>query len=546
MRYQKNTVINFGNSVDTANNQVQRGLAQTQAIGRQVQAAGVGLLQKVVKKKGQADGLKAGQSDNPSLITGPGSMTTYGEQYNQFAVASYGATIALDAREAITGFEAEAGTSQEFGQSVGAWVKGTLEGLQDPALQQLVRSKASQYSSPVYNAMVKAEQKRALEKQAIILRRGLELLSTDSVHLWGNVETAEDEDLADTAQHQFFSVLNAGVNSTDPLTRIDPKVADQLVIDYNADKAAALLTGSAFTNAIESGKGWDYVQEVRNLNPSKHALTTEQHATLVKNMDIQLKNYLTYLDRESDAEDAIHIKNQSGNFIEYVLGNDLSDENIDKALDSGGITYNQYSSLKKILAEGEADNDDLAVAEIYIDLFTKGPEGIQDRAFKLAEEGRINASTLNQLLSALDSGPGDDFDKRVGFSRAIGIVNEYFTPKNMYGAYGSADESKESATIKMDFIMRVIDNPTIAPIKIAYAMMEEDNLKIKFTKPVFYDSNLVTAKANQDKSWEARGLDPSSTNNKQKYNSEWDDIVAYDNEVKRVEALEAARAKNGK
>jgi hypothetical protein len=263
-------------------------------------------------------------------------------------------------------------------------------------------------------------------------------------------------------------------------------------------------------------------------------------------MDIQLKNYLTYLDRESDAEDAIHIKNQSGNFIEYLLDNDFSDENIDKALDSGGITYNQYSSLKKILAEGEADNDDLAVAEIYIDLFTKGPEGIQDRAFKLAEEGRINASTLNQLLSALDSGPGDDFDKRVGFSRAIGIVNEYFTPKNMYGAYGSADESKESATIKMDFIMRVIDNPTIAPIKIAYAMMEEDNLKIKFTKPVFYDSNLVTAKANQDKSWEARGLDPSSTNNKQKYNSEWDDIVAYDNEVKRVEALEAARAKNGK
>jgi hypothetical protein len=466
-------------------------------------------------------------------------------------VASYAATIALDAKETIVALNAEYGTSQEFGQSVAAYQKGVLEGLQDPALQQLAISKISQYSGPVYNAMVKGEQKQALEKQAIILRRGLELLSTDAVHLWGNVETAEDEGLAATAQHQFFSVVNAGVNSPDPRTRIDPKVADKLVTDFNADKAAALMTGSAFTKAIESGKGWDYVQEVRNLNPSKHALTTEQHATLVKNMDIQLKNYLTHLDRESDAADALHTKQQTGNFIEYVLGNDLSDESLDKALDGGGITYSHYSSLKKILDEGEADNDDLAVSEIYTDLFTNGPEGIQDRAFKLAEDGRINSSTLNQLLSALDSGKYNDFTQRVGFADAKDILANHFSPTRSYlGGFGSSDEGKKAARIKLDFIKRLIANPKMPAYQIVEAMILEDgSAGIDMAVPGRWAGTLAASEEALEKFWADKRLNPKHPDNQAAYNTEHDELVAYAKALEKKEKATAARdkrLKNGK
>ncbi|MEO2182474.1 MAG: hypothetical protein ABGY43_09235 [bacterium] len=194
MRYQKNTVINFGNSVDTANNQVQRGLAQTQAIGRQVQAAGVGLLQKVVKKKGQADGLKAGQSGDGSLITGFGAFTTYGESHNAAFKIGFKSSSEVDIITRSAELAAEYKNDPAgLANAMQGWADGALDELPDELGAVWKGTFQNYYNANLRTAIAGKEQEQlAALQQQLASDYEVRIDALNDASYQGNLDLAAD------------------------------------------------------------------------------------------------------------------------------------------------------------------------------------------------------------------------------------------------------------------------------------------------------------------------------------------------------------------
>jgi len=539
-RYQQKTIINFGNSVDVARWQQQRQWQQAGQISSKIGGVAQKFLESETKRKASIAGMMAGQKHEGGLQTGLSSYTTYGQQYNESYVAAYGADIALEANQKINEFAVDANTPDEFMQMVGGYRKGLMSGVSDPVLQGLADSKINQYAAAPYKAMLKAQQEREIAKAEVSNKGGLNLLSTDAVSAWGNAETEDELKAADIAQNEFFSVINAMVNSDDPKIRISPETADEMTSTYNAQRAEALITGSSFTREIENGRGFEYIEGFRNINPIEYSLTTEQHSKLVTKMDKQLKAHLKYLDRlDDEADDALELE-QSRNNIKFLLNPDsLTDDALSTALANGDITEKSYNSLVKLMDEGEDESNKIALAEIYVDLSTKGPDGVMERAVQMAANGEINATDFKAVYSAVQSGMGSTPTQRKEYNKAESLLKLHFVKTGPTGnILGKSGEKLAQRNIEL--YNRVKDGED--PMDVAIEMISVKAVETGMTTPEYWRGNLADSEAALSGSYKAAGKDPSGSD-KEEYNSDHDHLVEY---AKYLEAQQAVEAYDGK
>jgi len=455
-RYQQKTILNFGNSVDVASYREQRQWQQVGQISNKIGGVAQRFLESETKKKASIAGMMAGQKHEGGLQTGLSSYTTYGQQYNESYVAAYGADIALEANQTINEIAIDAKTPAEFLERVGGFRKGLMAGVSDPVLQGLANSKINQYIAAPYKAMLKAQQEREIEKAEVAHKRGMELLSTDAVSAWRGAVTEDELKAADIAENEFFAVLKARVNSDDPMLRISVETADEMTSVYNAQKAEALITGSSFTREIENGRGFDYIEGFRNINPTEYALTTEQHGKLIGKMVKQLSNYHKHLDEEEEkADDALELQ-QSQNHIRFLLSPDpLTEDALGSALDSGEITTKSYTSLVKLMDEGEAESNEQAVSELWRDLPLTDPEVIKGRVNEMVKDGDINHTDLTQIMTALESGKFNDPTKRMAYSTAESILSQVFGESDKFG-FLSKDSKYKVAEKRFELYGRVL------------------------------------------------------------------------------------------
>jgi len=456
-RYQQKTILNFGNSVDVATNQVQRQWQQVGQISDKIGGVAQRFLESETKRKASIAGMVDGQKHEGGLQTGLSSYTTYGQQYNESYVAAYGADIALEANQKINEFAVDANTPGEFIQMVGGYRKGLMAGVSDPVLQGLADSKINQYVAAPYKAMLKAQQERELEKAETSHKKGMLRMSTDGVSAWRGAETEDELKAAAVAENEFFAVLNARVNSDDPMLQISVETADEMTNTYNAQKAEALITGSSFTREIENGRGYEYIQEFRNkINPTDYGLTTEEHSKLITKMDKQLTAHLKYMDRLDDEADDAHELEQSQNNIKFLLNPDsLTDDALNTALENGDITEKSYNSLVKLMDEGEAESNEQAVSELWRDLALTGPEGIEERVNEMVKDGDINHTDLTQIMTALESGKFNDPTKRMAYSTAESILSQTFGESDKFG-FLSKDSKYKVADKRLELYGRVL------------------------------------------------------------------------------------------
>ncbi len=455
-RYQQKTILNFGNSVDVASNQVQRQWQQVGQISDKIGGVALKFLESETKKKASIAGMTAGQKHEGGLQTGLSSYTTYGQQYNESYVAAYGADIALEANQKINEFAVDANTPDEFLQMVGGYRKGLMAGVSDPVLQGLADSKINQYVAAPYKAMLKAQQAREIEKAESSHKEGMLLMSTDAVFAWGNAETEDELKGAAVAENEFFAVLNARRNSDDPMLRISVETADEMANTYNAQKAEALITGSSFTREIENGRGFEYINGFRTINPTDYALTTEQHGKLIVKMDKQLTAHLKYLDRlDDESDDALELQ-QSQNHIRFLLSPDpLTEDILGDALDSGEITEKSYTTLVKLMDEGEDESNKQAMSELWRDLPLTDPEVIKGRVNEMVKDGDINHTDLTQIMTALESGKFNDPTKRMAYSTAESILSQVFGESDKFG-FLSKDSKYKVAEKRFELYSRVL------------------------------------------------------------------------------------------
>lgn len=456
-RYQQKTILNFGNSVDVASNQVQRQWQQVGQISDKIGGVAQKFLESETKKKASIAGMVDGQKHEGGLQTGLSSYTTYGQQYNESYVAAYGADIALEANQTINEIAVDANTPEEFLERVGGYRKGLMAGVSDPVLQGLADSKINQYVDAPYKAMLKAQQKREIEKAESSHKEGMLRMSTDAVFAWGNAETEDELKGAAVAENEFFAVLNARRNSDDPMLRISVETADEMVSTYYAQRTEALITGSSFTREIENGRGFQYIEGFRNkINPTDYGLTTEQHGKLIGKMEKQLSNYHNHLDDEADKADEALKLQQSQNNIKFLLNPDsLTDDALSTALANGDITEKSYNSLVKLMDEGEAESNEQAVSELWLDLALTGPEGIEERVNEMVKDGDINHTDLTQIMTALESGKFNDPTKRMAYSTAESILSQTFGESDKFG-FLSKDSKYKVADKRLELYGRVL------------------------------------------------------------------------------------------
>ena len=539
-RYQQKTILNFGNSVDVASNQVQRQWQQVGQISDKIGGVAQKFLESETKKKASIAGMVDGQKHEGGLQTGLSSYTTYGQQYNESYVAAYGADIALEANQTINEIAVDANTPEEFLERVGGYRKGLMAGVSDPVLQGLADSKINQYVDAPYKAMLKAQQKREIEKAESSHKEGMLRMSTDAVFAWGNAETEDELKGAAVAENEFFAVLNARRNSDDPMLRISVETADEIVSTYYAQKAGALITGSSFTREIENGRGFEYIDGFRSINPTEYSLTTEQHGKLIIKMDKQLTAHLKYMDRlDDEADDALELQ-QSQNHIKFLLNPDsLTDDALTTALESGEITEKIYTSLVKLMDEGEAESNEQELAELVRDIALHGHEGIASRINEMVKNGDINHTDLTQLLTTLESGKFNDPTQRPAYSKSESLISQTF---GVTGPMGNlmGGSGKTVALKRIELFQRVQAGEN--PMDVAIEMASAQPIQTGMNTPGYWRGNLPDSEAALKGSYEATGKDPSGAD-MEAYNKDHDELVAYDRYQATQQTIEAHSGK---
>ena len=539
-RYQQKTILNFGNSVDVASNQVQRQWQQVGQISDKIGGVAQKFLESETKKKASIAGMVDGQKHEGGLQTGLSSYTTYGQQYNESYVAAYGADIALEANQTINEIAVDANTPEEFLERVGGYRKGLMAGVSDPVLQGLAESKINQYVDAPYKAMLKAQQKREIEKAESSHKEGMLRMSTDAVFAWGNAETEDELKGAAVAENEFFAVLNARRNSDDPMLRISVETADEIVSTYYAQRTEALITGSSFTREIENGRGFEYIDGFRSINPTEYSLTTEQHGKLIIKMDKQLTAHLKYMDRlDDEADDAIELQ-QSQNHIKFLLNPDsLTDDALTTALEGGDITEKSYNSLVKLMDEGEAESNEQELAELVRDIALHGHEGIASRINEMVKNGDINHTDLTQLLTTLESGKFNDPTQRPAYSKSESLISQTF---GVTGPMGNlmGGSGKTVALKRIELFQRVQAGEN--PMDVAIEMASAQPIQTGMNTPGYWRGNLPDSEAALKGSYEATGKDPSGAD-MEAYNKDHDELVAYDRYQATQQTIEAHSGK---
>ena len=132
-RYQQKTILNFGNSVDVASNQVQRQWQQVGQISSKIGDMAFKHLEKEVTKEATIAGMMAGQSGKPSLKKG---FTTYDNVYDKAAIAAYKNSSEVDIIKESARLRDEYKNDPEgMANAFKAWDKGMRDTL-DPELYQ--------------------------------------------------------------------------------------------------------------------------------------------------------------------------------------------------------------------------------------------------------------------------------------------------------------------------------------------------------------------------------------------------------------------------
>jgi len=550
-RYQKKTVLNFKQAPDYQSRahaqvynswqQVGQAANQVGQVANQVSKVAFKFLENEVAADAKVAGMLAGQKKEGGLQTGWSKNTTYGQNYNTAFVASYGAEIALEANEKITEYSMLGEGSDAFRQRTEGYRKTLVNAVQDPALQGLINSKVDQYFGPAYKTMVKAEYQAKLDDAIYLNKKGLRQTSDDAVHAFdvaGNELNGQES--AEIAQTQFLALINAGVHSPDPLTRISEEVADELTKDYFYRKALAVRGGQNFEAALIDGDGYEWIQTISEWRPKDDDLTEEQHTKLVGQLHKKLNIFHKQQDREKDArEDAVKELHE-GNFIDNVLNRDnLSLDKIDELLRIGELSIKGHAALEKVVSDNEDDEDDLSVSALLIDLMADGPEGIRERVVALGQSGAINSTRVTQLLTALDSGKFQDPTSRRAYSDAQSLLKDYFT---MAGPLGSilGGTGKTHARNVQKLFKRVEKGED--PMEVAFDIIKKaDDKAEKQRIPDMWAGDLKSSTTALVAWMLARypGVTPEKIATDGSYHTEWkkkyEELLNYDQELKRKE-----------
>jgi hypothetical protein len=173
-------------------------------------------------------------------------------------------------------------------------------------------------------------------------------------------------------------------------------------------------------------------------------------------MEKQLSNYHNHLDDEADKADEALKLQQSQNNIKFLLNPDsLTDDALSTALANGDITEKSYNSLVKLMDEGEAESNEQAVSELWLDLALTGPEGIEERVNEMVKDGDINHTDLTQIMTALESGKFNDPTKRMAYSTAESILSQTFGESDKFG-FLSKDSKYKVADKRLELYGRVL------------------------------------------------------------------------------------------
>jgi hypothetical protein len=543
-RYQKKTVLNFKQAPDyqsRAHAQVQQSWQQVGQVANQVSKVAFKFLENEVAADAKVAGMLAGQKKEGGLQTGWSKHTTYGQNYNTGFVAAYGAEIALEANEKITEYSMQAQNSQEFKSLAEGYRKGLLGGVSDPLLQGLANSKIDQYFGPAYKAMIKKEYQVELDKALYLQKAGLEQLASDATHLFdvaGN--EADGLNAAYNAENQFLSVLNAAVNSPDRNSRISVEVADEISKDYFSQTAMAVQGGANFEAAMNDGVGHEWIDIVRNRNPKDLRLTQEQHDKLITRMEKKLKNHLDYQEDLADADEDATKAYQEQNHIDFLLGKELTHDALDAALEAHDITDTDYKSLSKMLEEGESDSNKIALAELYVDLSTKGPNGIMESAVQMVSNGEINATDFKAVFNAVQSGMGSAPTQRKEFSQAQSLLKMHFAKTGMMGNL-LGNSGQEMAQHNIELYNRVKEGEN--PYEVAKEMVEADVARSALlSRSVYWRGSLEESVAALRESFISSGKYPDGSD-RTEFNSLYEELEQYSKQVATQQAIEAHSGK---
>jgi hypothetical protein len=543
-RYQKKTVLNFKQAPDyqsRAHAQVQQSWQQVGQVANQVSKVAFKFLENEVAADAKVAGMLAGQKKEGGLQTGWSKNTTYGQSYNTAFVAAYGAEIALEANEKITEYSMLGEGPDAFKQRTEGYRKTLVNAVQDPALQGLINSKVDQYFGPAYKTMVKAEYQAKLDDAIYLNKKGLRQTSDDAVHAFdvaGNELNGQES--AEIAQTQFLALINAGVHSPDPLTRISEEVADELTKDYFYRKALAVRGGQNFEAALRDGDGYEWIQTISEWRPKDDNLTEEQHTKLVGQLHKKLNIFHKQQDREKDAREDAAKELHEDNFIDNTLNRDsLTLDKIDEQLRGGELSTKGHAALEKVVSDNEDDEDDLSVSELLIDLMADGPEGIRERVVALGQSGAINSKRVDQLLTALDGGKFQDPTSRRAYSNAQSLLKDYFT---ITGPMGSilGGSGKTHARNVQELFKRVEKGED--PMEVAFDMIKKaDDKAEKQRIPDMWTGDLKSSTTALVSWMFARypGVTPEKIATDGLYHTEWkkkyEELLNYDQELKRKE-----------
>jgi hypothetical protein len=173
-------------------------------------------------------------------------------------------------------------------------------------------------------------------------------------------------------------------------------------------------------------------------------------------MDKQLTAHLKYLDRlDDESDDALELQ-QSQNHIRFLLSPDpLTEDILGDALDSGEITEKSYTTLVKLMDEGEDESNKQAMSELWRDLPLTDPEVIKGRVNEMVKDGDINHTDLTQIMTALESGKFNDPTKRMAYSTAESILSQVFGESDKFG-FLSKDSKYKVAEKRFELYSRVL------------------------------------------------------------------------------------------
>lgn len=287
-RYQRNTVVNYRNVPNYeahAWRQVEQADLRTAKVADDFTALALKSADVIIEQDKQIEGMLAGQGPNPKLKTGAEMLLSGSQKYNEALVASYGLELVTDAKVKVAELKGQSKNSTEFRKLFGHYSKGVLDGVGDPRLKALAQSKLSQYGEPIYTEMFQAETNRKIKVRQVNLLTSIDVAMGDALDA---ARAGGESSVA--AIKQYREWVKALMGSSDPMNRLDPEAAQELLSTFNTRLMVQVLEGG-LEKVLARGpeEAYEYTEDFRKANPSDFNLTVEAHeeaySRLIKDVD---------------------------------------------------------------------------------------------------------------------------------------------------------------------------------------------------------------------------------------------------------------------